>query len=473
MLFQKGQQLEVDIIDSGEDDACVARLPDGMVVLVRGLVTPGDRALVAIAKIKKNYLEANLVSILAPSPARVTPVCDHYGVCGGCKWQHVAYERQVEFKRKVVDDALRHIGGFDIRVAPPLAAPGVYHYRNKVDFTFANERFIPGDAWRSDPRAADEAAGVAVGFHRRGCFTKVIDVDACHIATDLSVQVLSLTRAFFLEHPRPAYSTITHQGFLRNLMIRHAGFSGELMVNLITSHYDEALMHAYRDHLRRALGDALTTLVNGTTARKNLVAYADHFHVLHGPGHIVEALDGLRFKISPNSFFQTNSRQALRLYQTATAMAGLQPEDVLFDLYCGTGSITLFAGRSCRRAWGFELEPAAIADANLNAAANGCHHCRFVATDMKHLRAAMQGAGEKPGVVITDPPRAGMHTDAVETLRALAPRRIVYVSCHPGSLARDARLLCADGMYELKEVQPVDLFPQTFHIESVARLDRV
>lgn len=472
MTFRKGELLELDIIDPGEDDACIAKLPEGMVVLVRGMVTPGDRVRAAITKIKKSYLEARFVSLLSPSPDRVDPVCAHYGICGGCKWQHVSYARQLTFKRKVVEDALRRLGGFDIAVADPIPSPQAYHYRNKVDFTFANERFVLDEELDVDAGMRAKPSDFALGFHRRGCFHKVIDIDTCHIATELSSRALALTKQFFLENRQRAYSTITHDGFLRNLMIRHAGFSGELMVNLITSSFDAALMGRYRTHMLAGLGDSLTTLVTSTTSRKNLVAYGEEQHALHGPGFITEVLDGLRFIISPNSFFQTNSAQALALYQVATRMAALEANDVLYDLYCGTGSITQFAGRNCRAAYGFELEPAAIADAHRNAELNQLKHCRFIATDMKHLREAMQGTGERPDVVITDPPRAGMHEKAVETLLALAPRRIVYVSCHPGSLARDAKMLCASGHYALMNVQPVDLFPQTFHIESVALLVR-
>lgn len=231
-------------------------------------------------------------------------------------------------------------------------------------------------------------------------------------------------------------------------------------------------MREYCAFLRDGLGDVLTTVINSTTLRKNLVAYGDESHVLYGPGSITEILDGLSFVVSPNSFFQTNSGQALVLYRIAKEYAALLPQDVLFDLYCGTGSITLFAGRDCRLAHGFELEASSVADAVRNAERNSMAHCSFTATDMKHLRVVMQNAGAMPDVVITDPPRAGMHEDAIETLRALAPRRIVYVSCHPASLARDGKALCAGGMYRLAEVQPVDLFPQTFHVESVARFEK-
>ncbi len=473
MTFRKGEELELDVLDTGEGDACIAKLPEGLVVLVRGMVTPGDRVRAAITKIKKNYLETRLVEVLKPSADRVQPVCAHYGVCGGCKWQHVDYARQLEFKRKVVEDALRHLGGFDIAVPPTLPSEQAYHYRNKIDMTFSNERFILDEELGLHPDERMKPSDFSLGFHRRGCFNKIIDIDNCHIASERTNRAVQLTRDFFLQNRRPAYSTFTHTGQLRNLMVRHAGSTDELMVNLITSTYEPELMKDYTAWMLGGLGEGLTTLVNSTTSRKNLVAYGEEHHVLHGPGAIREVLDGLTFLISPNSFFQTNSAQALRLYRTAETMAGVGDGDVLYDLYCGTGSITLFVGRKARAAYGFELEPAAVADAKQNAERNGLHHAHFIATDMKHLREAMQGTGEQPDVIITDPPRAGMHEKAVETMLELAPRRIIYVSCHPGSLARDAKMLCESGQYRLVQVQPVDLFPQTFHVETVARLERV
>jgi len=473
-MVRKGDVIELPVLDTAEEDACMGRLPEGMVVFVRGAVMPGDTVRAVVTKIKKNYLEARLETVLVPSPDRVAPVCAHYGICGGCKWQHVAYPRQAAFKQKLVQDALQRIGGFDeVVVAPPRAATAPYHYRNKVDFTFSNERFILEEELGIAPEQRTKPSDFALGFHRPRCFNKIIDIDRCHIATDLSSGVLEQTRRFFLAHPRPAYSTFTHEGFLRNLVVRHAGITGQCMVNLITSWHEPELMCAYAETLLAAFPDQLTTILNSTTTRKNLVAYGEASVVLHGSGVITEELDGLSFAISPNSFFQTNSAQALVLYRTVAEMAGLRPDDVLFDLYCGTGSITLFAGRHCRAAIGFELEASAVADAGINAARNGMAHCSFIATDMKHLQAAMNGTGHRPDVVITDPPRAGMHEDAVATLRGLAPRRIIYVSCHPGSLARDAKALCEGGLYRLAAVQPVDLFPQTFHIESVACLERI
>lgn len=474
MKHKKRDILELDIIDTAEGDACTAKTEDGMVVFVRGLSAPGDRIKASISKIKKNFMEARLEEVITPSPDRADPVCSHYGVCGGCKWQHVQYDAQLTYKRKLVKDALEHIGGFeDTVVHETMRSEKFFHYRNKVDFTFSNERFILDEEWRTPPEEREKPSDFAVGFNRRGFYRKIIDIDQCHIATDASSKALQLTREFFLKNRVPAYSTDSHTGELRNLVIRHAGTTNQLMVNLITSTHDAKLMAAYKEHMLEGLGDQLTTLLNSTTSRKNLVAYGDKSYVLHGEGNIREVLDGLTFVISPNSFFQTNSRQAIELYSKTTEYAELKEDDVLFDLYCGTGSITMFAGKNCRTAYGFELEQSSIDDAKKNAVHNKLDHCKFFATDMKHLKEAMTQADEKPDVVITDPPRAGMHKDAVDVLRELNPRTIVYVSCHPASLARDASMLCEGGQYKLVEVQPVDLFPHTFHVESVAKLIRV
>lgn len=475
-MFTKGQLIEVEIADAADGQKCFGKLPEGIGVFVHGPVTVGDRVEASVFKIKKNYLEARLRRIVHPSAARVIPRCAHFGVCGGCKWQHVDYPVQLQMKRKIVADALAHIGGFEgVTVADPVAAAEPFHYRNKVEFSFGDARYLV-DAERDIPaESLAKPRNYALGFHAANVFSKVIDIDRCHIATEEMNTVLDLTRRFFQTRGTSVCSNFTHEGFLRNLALRHAVFTGEFMVNLITSSHDAPLMEAYLAELRVALGDRLTTFINGVTQRKNSVAYAETLHVLHGPGHIVEQLGRLRFAISPNSFFQTNSRQALRLYEATRTAAELRPDDVLHDLYCGTGSIGIFCADACRRVVGFELEASSVRDAAANAAANGVTNADFHRIDMKDCGATVASLGDlaRPDVVITDPPRAGMHEKAVDVLRGLAARRIVYVSCNPASLARDAQALCAGGIYRLVSVQPVDLFPHTFHIESVAVLDRV
>lgn len=471
-MFSKGQNIEIDITDAADATKCFGRLPDGIGVFVHGPAAVGDRVEAQIFKIKKNYLEAWLRRVVTPSPERVEPRCAHFGTCGGCKWQHVAYAAQLRMKRKTVADALAHIGGFaEVEVAETVGAPDPFHYRNKVEFSFGDARYLLEEEIDIPPENLAKPRNYALGFHAANMFSKVIDIDRCHIATEEMNIALETAKKFFRARGTSIYSTFSHEGFLRNLVLRHAAFTCEFMAYLVTSAHDGALMDDFLGVLRAALGTRLTTFVNGVTQRKNSVAFAETLHTISGPGFITEQLGRCRFAISPNSFFQTNSRQALRLYEITREFAALSPGDVLHDLYCGTGSIGIFCADACRRIIGFELEAGSVRDAGANAKLNAIANADFRQIDMKHFAASLEGV-ERPDVVITDPPRAGMHEKAVETLRNLAPRRIVYVSCNPASLARDAAALCAGGAFRLVRVQPVDLFPHTAHVESVAEIVR-
>jgi 23S rRNA (uracil1939-C5)-methyltransferase len=472
-MFSKGQRIEIAITDAADGQKCFGELDGGMAVFVHGAVAVGDRVEAEIFKVKKNYLEAGLRRVIAPSPVRVVPRCAHFGVCGGCKWQHVDYAEQLRMKRKIVADALEHLGGFSgIEVAATVGAEDPFHYRNKVEFSFGDARYLLDDERTVAAGNLVKPRDYALGFHAANLFSKVVDIDRCHIATEEMNAGLTLAKEFFRARKTSVCSNFTHTGFLRNLVFRHTAFTRELMVYLITSSQDEALMNEFLGALREAFGEKLTTFVNGITQRKNSVAFAEELRVLHGPGFITERLGACRFAISPNSFFQTNSRQALRLYEIARSSAALSPSDVLHDLYCGTGSIGIFCAGSCRRIIGFELDAGSVRDAMANAKLNGVGNAEFHEIDMRHLAAKLDSV-ERADVVITDPPRAGMHEKAVEALRVLAPRRIVYVSCNPASLARDAKALCEGGAYRLSRVQPVDLFPHTYHVESVATLELI
>ncbi len=471
-MFSKGQLIEIDIADAAEEQKWFGQMPDGLAVFVSGPAAVGDRVEAEIFKIKKNYLEARLRRVITPSPERVAPRCAHFGTCGGCKLQHIEYTAQLRMKRKLVADALAHIGGFaGVEVAETAGAPDPFHYRNKVEFSFGDARYLLDEERELALEQLAKPRDYALGFHAANVFSKVLDIDRCHIATEEMNIALATAKKFFRDRGTSVNSTFTHEGFLRNLVLRHAAFSGELMAYLVTSSHDEPLMSAFLETLRAALGDKLTTFVNGVTQRKNSVAFAETLITVFGPGFITEQLGRLRFAISPNSFFQTNSRQALRLYEIARDFAALKPDDVLHDLYCGTGSIGIFCADACRRVIGFEIEAGSIRDAQANAKLNEITNAEFHQIDMKHFATSLATV-ERPEVIITDPPRAGMHEKAVEALRNLAPRKIVYVSCNPASLARDAAALCAGGAFRLARVQPVDLFPHTCHIESVAEIIR-
>lgn len=473
-MFAKGQVLELAITDTADGQKCFGRLPEGLAVFVEGPVVVGDRVRASVRKIKKNYLETRLVEVLAPSPSRVAPRCAHFGVCGGCKWQQAAYDEQLRLKRKLVADALVHLGGFaDARVADPLPAPQVYGYRNKMEFSFGDRRYLLEEEMTLDPAALGKPADFALGFHAPGRFDRVVDVDVCELATPEMNAALACIKAWARRRALPVYQTRTHEGFLRNLVVRHAT-TGEFMAYLVVSAWDEPLMQDALRALRADLGERLTTFVVGVTARRNTVARGDEHHVMHGPGVIRERLGDLSFAISPTSFFQTHTHQARRLYEEVLRCADVRPDQVAHDLYCGTGTITLFLARQARAAVGCEIEASALADAEANARVNGIGNARFVALDLKHYARAVRDLPPelRPDVVVVDPPRAGLHEDLVRELRALRPERIVYVSCNPSSLGRDARLLCAEGAYRLGDVQPVDLFPHTYHVESVVALTR-
>ncbi len=473
-MYQKGQTIIATLSDLAEDDKCYAKLPDGMSVFIRGTLAIGDTVEATIYKAKKSYLEAQFTKLLSPSPLRTEPKCEVFGICGGCKWQHLDYHAQLQQKNKHVLDALTHIGGFgNIQMLEPIGATAIYHYRNKVDFSLSTSRYLlPNE--RNAPRS-DKRNDFALGFHAPQRYDKVIDLEQCHIAPEEANLVLNAVRTFALNHNLSIYDTRTHNGFLRNLVVRKAFRTKQLMVNLVTSWHDASLMNQLLTALHNALGTSLTTFVNNISTKKNTVAFGEEEFVIFGSGFITERLGDYHFKISANSFFQTNSEQAERLYETVRDFAGLSGNETVYDLYCGTGSISIFISKLCQKVLGIELVDSAIRDAITNATDNSITNCTFRQLDLmkfETLRNELESFG-MPDVVITDPPRAGMHPKAVQTMMQFAPKKIVYVSCNPASLARDGKMICDSGMYRLVKVQAVDMFPHTNHIESVALFETI
>lgn len=476
-MYKKKQMVEVEITDLGDKNQCFGRMDDGMAIFIQGPAAVGDVVQAEIFKIKKKYLAARFRNVLKPSPHRIDPVCPYFGVCGGCKWQHMAYAEQLRLKRKQVQDALEHLGGFhQIECEPCLSAPKQYGYRNKMDFSFTDLRYLAREEIGLGPGEHDKPLDFALGFHAPGCFSKAIDIDHCDLSTPEMNLTLNTVRDFCLRHrdELPIYSTHTHTGELRNLVVRHGGHTGEFMVNLVTSTHQPDLMKKLCEELKSALGDRLTTFVNGTTSAKNTVAFNEKEFVLHGPGYITDRLGDYTYRISANSFFQTNTVQAETLYNQILSIAELKPTDIVYDLFCGTGSIALFASGHCQKVLGVEVVESSVRDARENAKRHGVDNCEFIRLDLKDIvdiELEMQEFGQ-PDVVITDPPRAGMNPKAVKKLLEMAPPVIVYVSCNPASLARDGQMLCEGGKYRLVHCQPVDMFPQTNHVESVARFER-
>lgn len=465
--IKRGAELELHADAAAFEGGCVARY-EGMAVFVDNCV-PGDTVRAQIMRTRRRHAEARTLEVLVPSPDRVEPPCAHFGDCGGCKWQNLAYTEQLRWKRQHVADAIQRIGGLEgIEIRPTIGCEEPYFYRNKMEFSFGTQRWLTareiasGEEFRRD---------FALGLHVPGRFDRVLDVGACWLQSETSNAVLTATRSFALEHGLSIYDTRAHDGLLRNLVVRTSRASGEVMVILVTSEDADEVIAAYAEMLRGAV-PAVTTLVQGINRKKAQIAFSEETRTLYGPGTITERVSGNTFTISPFSFFQTNSRQAELLYDHALAAAEPGAGDRVWDLYCGAGTITLAAARRAGSVVGIEMNEGAVVDARVNAAANGITNASFVAGDLKAVisqRDALIG-GEPPDVVITDPPRAGMHEDVTQALVELAPARIAYVSCNPTTQARDIALLAE--RYDVEYIQPVDMFPQTYHIETVARLVR-
>ncbi|HEY5653035.1 MAG TPA: 23S rRNA (uracil(1939)-C(5))-methyltransferase RlmD [Pontiella sp.] len=476
-MYKKKQIVEVEIIDLGEKNQCFGRLEDGISIFVQGPAAVGDVVTAEIFKIKKKYLVSRMRQVIKPSCHRIDPVCSYFELCGGCKWQHMEYSEQLRLKGKQVQDALEHLGGFkDVKCSPCIAAPELYAYRNKMDFSFTDLRYLTTEEIDTEPGEHDKPLDFALGFHTPGCYAKAIDIDHCDLSTEEMNITLNTVRTFCLAHKEklPIYSTRSHTGELRNLVVRQGGNTGEFMVNLVTSTHNPELMQKLCEELKSALGERLTTFVNNITSAKNTVAFGEKEFVLYGPGYITDRLGDYTYRISANSFFQTNTAQAEKLYNLILEQAKLSPNDTVYDLFCGTGSITLFASGHCKKVLGIELVESSVLDARDNAKRHKVDNCEFIRLDLKDIHKIEKEMKEfgQPDVLITDPPRAGMNPKAVNVLKDMAPSVIIYVSCNPASLARDGKMLCEEGQYKLTSCTPIDMFPQTNHVESVARFEK-
>lgn len=465
--MKKGEEIELHIERLSGEGKTVARC-EGMVVFVDHAV-PGDVVRAKIWKMKKNYAEAATLEILVPSPLRVQPRCVHFGACGGCKWQDFSYEAQLSSKRQTVQDALHRIGGFeDANVLPVIGCDEPYFYRNKMEFTFSRRRWLTREEMESGS-TGDER--LALGLHIPQRYDKVLDLQECWLQSEITAPILDAVRTIARVWNLPVYSTNTHDGYLRHLVIRQARHTGDLMVNLVTTYDWPEAMENLTSLLLKQFPD-ITTIVNNITERKSMVAFGDSEKIYHGPGFINDTIGGYAFRISANSFFQTNTLQAEKLYATVKQFAGLTGKETVYDLYSGTGTIAIFLSAEAERVVCIEAVESAISDAERNTLANNISNCYFLQGDLKDRLTKQNDwlmEHPKPDVVVTDPPRSGMHPKVVQHLAALSPPRIVYVSCNPATQARDMRLMI-DAGYRLGAVQPVDMFPHTDHVESVALL---
>lgn len=453
---------DVLLLDIASEGKCVARIED-KVYFVEGGV-PGDVVDVLVEKDKKSYAEGRVYRLKTPSPDRKAAFCSHFGVCGGCKWQNLDYDRQLELKNKQVKDAFERTGKvFEGEWKPILPSPHTKNYRNKLEFTFSHQRWL--EDRDQQPENPLELNGL--GFHIPKRFDKILDIEHCYLQEDPSNAIRLWVKKYALEHGLTFFDLREQVGFLRNLMIRNTALGEWMVLLLVAEDRPEE-----RDALLAALKAAFPqiTSLQWILNQKRNDAYSDLKPVVYsGPGYVTEAMENLRFRVGPTSFYQTNGPQALALYQKVAELAQVRKADRVYDLYTGTGTIALFLAREAGEVIGIEYVEAAVEDARVNARENGLGNTRFYAGDMaKILTDDFVAANGKPRVVICDPPRAGMHPDVVEVLIRMAPETIVYVSCNPATQARD--LIRLKEAYEIKEVQPVDMFPHTHHVENVVRL---
>ncbi|HEU4438187.1 MAG TPA: 23S rRNA (uracil(1939)-C(5))-methyltransferase RlmD [Methylomirabilota bacterium] len=451
---KRGEILSLTIDDLAYGGEGVGRA-DGYVVFVPGGL-PGDRVRVRLVQVRSRFGRGVIESIEAASPQRVDAPCPYFGRCGGCRLQHVAYDAQLAFKAKQVADALQRLGGLpDAPLRPIIGADEIFGYRNKMEFTVAR----------------GPAMAPVVGLHEADRYDSVLDIDRCLLQSDRMNALLTEARAFFAERGLTVYEQETGEGLLRFLMLREGKQTGELMTNVVTSAPAVSELAPLAERLAARV-PGITSVVMNVNPKKASVAVGVEEHLLGGRDHIREGMGGLTFQVSANSFFQTNTRQAERLFDLVTESTELTGTETVLDLYSGTGAISLLLARRCRWVYGIELVQAAVDDAAMNAAANSITNCTFLCGEVRFVLPSLIGKGVTAEVVVADPPRAGFHPKALHALITLQARRVVYVSCNPTTLARDLGELVRGG-YRLEWVQPVDMFPHTPHIEAVARLERV
>ena len=457
----------ITITGVAAEGKAIARV-DNLVVFVP-YVVPGDVVDLQIKRKKHSYAEAEAVKVHQYSDKRAIPFCQHYGVCGGCQWQVLDYSEQLKYKQQQVVDNLSRIGKVVLpEISPILGSEQTQGYRNKLEYTFSNKRWLTREEVAQNV-VYDQMN--AVGFHIPGAFDKVLAIEKCWLQDDISNRIRNAIRDYAYEHQYTFINLRTHEGMLRNLIIR-TSTTGELMVILVAQIKTGEEMRLF-ETLLQYVADSFSEITSLLYIINNKVndSIGDlEVHTFKGEDHIFEEMEGLRFKVGPKSFYQTNSRQAYNLYKVARQFAGLTGNELVYDLYTGTGTIANFVSRQAHRVIGIEYVPEAIEDARINSEINGIDNTLFFAGDMKDILIEdfIREHG-RPDVIITDPPRAGMHPDVVNVILQSAPKRIVYVSCNPATQARDLQLL--DSKYSVKAVQPVDMFPHTYHVENVVLLE--
>ncbi|MCL1868419.1 MAG: 23S rRNA (uracil(1939)-C(5))-methyltransferase RlmD [Paludibacter sp.] len=464
----------IEITDIAAEGKAIARVDD-LVVFVP-FVVPSDVVDLQIIKKKKNYAEARVVRFEKYAENRCQPLCPHFGICGGCKWQILPYAEQLRFKQQQVVDNLTRIG--KIELPPPNRTQGDFkgffsilgsakteYYRNKLEFTFSNKK------WLIDPKSNTDENSVnsAVGFHIPTMFDKVLDIEKCVLQDDISNQIRNEVRRYAIENHISFFDIRNHEGFLRTMIIR-TSTTGELMVIMVFYYEDKTTQNALLQHIADKFPQ-ITSLLFIINSKANDTIADQQVNIFKGNDYIFEQMESLKFKIGAKSFFQTNTLQAYELYKTARNFANLKGDETVYDLYTGTGTIANFIAKYCRQVIGIEYVPEAIEDAEINSKINGISNTKFFAGDIKNiLNQDFICENGKPDVIITDPPRAGMHDDVIAAINTAEPKKIVYISCNPATQARDLNLL--SEKYQVVAVQPVDMFPHTHHVENVVLMER-
>ena len=457
---------ELEVTDAGAKGKSIAHAPDGRVVFINNAV-PGDVVDVQTTKKRKSYYEATAIKVHTLSRKRTQPQCQHFEVCGGCKWQHMDYQYQLEYKEREVTNNLQRLGKIELpEVTPILGSEEQYFYRNKMEFGFSDSKWLTLEQIRSDEVIEDRNA---LGFHIAGMWDKILDIEKCHLQRDPSNAIRNGIKKFATKHQMPFYNARNQEGLLRTLMMRTSSTS-ELMVLVQFYKEDTASRTLLLDYVKDTFPE-ITSLLYVINSKGNDTIYDQEVICYHGRDHIFEEMEGLQFKINAKSFYQTNSAQAYELYKIARDFAGLTGEELVYDLYTGTGTIAQFVAKNAKKVIGVEAVPDAITAAKENAAHNNIINTEFFVGDMKMVfNTQFIDTHGIPDVIITDPPRDGMHADVVNQILNIAPQKIVYVSCNSATQARDLALL--DAQYKVTRTQAVDMFPQTHHVENVVLLEK-
>jgi 23S rRNA (uracil1939-C5)-methyltransferase len=456
----------VEVIDAGAKGKTIAKAEDGKVIFLPNAV-PGDVVDVQTFKKRKSYYEGKAIAFHKLSDKRTTPVCEHFGTCGGCKWQDMGYEHQLFYKQKEVFNNLTRLGHLELpEVTPILGSENEYFYRNKMEFSFSDSRWLTLEEVQSDKDLGDRNA---LGFHIPGMWDKILDLKKCHLQADPSNAIRNAVKEFAVKNNLEFFNTRNQTGFLRTLMIRTSS-TGDIMVMIQFFKEDKANRELLLDYLAETFPE-ITSLQYVINGKANDTIYDQEVICYKGQDHIFEDMEGLKFKINAKSFYQTNSEQAYQLYKITREYAGLTGNELVYDLYTGTGTIAQFVAKQAKKVIGVEAVPDAIIAAKENAQLNGIDNVEFYVGDMKNVfnNAFIKTHGH-PDVIITDPPRDGMHKDVVQQILNIAPEKVVYVSCNSATQARDLALM--KDMYKITKVRPVDMFPQTHHVENVVLLEK-